>query len=106
MPRHRPKSAFTLLEMLAVITIIGIISAIAVSRVSQHALDAKRKCCLQYKADINAAVEKYLFDHNSLPSKLSDLEGEYYGSELPKCPVAGTAYQLDPLVGRVVGHDH
>lgn len=106
MARNRTHSGFTLLEMLAVITIIGIVSAIALTRVSQHALDAKKKCCLQYKADINAAIEKYQFEQGCLPSSLDDLEGEYYAAEVPPCPVNGSAYQMDSTLGRVEGHNH
>lgn len=106
MHRNHTITGFTLLEMLAVITIIGIIAAITVTRISQQALDAKKKCCLQYKGDINSAIERYFFDKGSFPNAVTDLEGEYYPDAIPKCPVTNQDYQMDAVVGRVLGHAH
>jgi general secretion pathway protein G len=106
MQRKRGHRAFTLLEMLAVITIIGIIASIVVTRVSYQAYEAKKKCCLQYKADINSAIERYHFDIGSYPASVSDLQGDYYPAELPKCPVTNLEYDMDATTGRVLGHAH
>jgi type II secretory pathway pseudopilin PulG len=92
--------------MLAVVTIIGIISAIVLSRVSHHALDAKKKSCLQYKGDINNAIELYRFEHGNSPATVDELQGTYYPEQLPKCPVTNTDYTIDATAGRVLGHDH
>lgn len=106
MYRHRTMTGFSLLEMLAAITIIGIISAIVLTRVSHHALDAKKKSCLQYKGDINNAIELYRFDFGTPPADLSDLEGTYYPQAIPPCPVTNLNYQIDGTAGRVIGHNH
>ena len=66
------RQAFSLLEMLAAVTIIAIIASIVVPRVSLHAFAAKKKACLQYRGDINSALERYLFDNGVPPTQLSD----------------------------------
>jgi type II secretory pathway pseudopilin PulG len=92
--------------MLAVITIIGIISAIVITRVSHHALDAKKKSCLQYKGDLNSAIETYRFEVGTPPAALNQLEGTYYPQTVPNCPVDNTPYTIDATAGRILGHNH
>jgi|CXWL01.1.fsa_nt_gi prepilin-type N-terminal cleavage/methylation domain-containing protein len=101
------RRAFSLLEMLAAVTIIAIIAAIVVPRIGLHAYAAKQKSCLQYRGDINAAIERYLFDNGVPPTQLSDLEnGDYYPGTIPNCPADNTAYTIDPSTNRIAGHNH
>lgn len=100
------QTGFSLLELLAVVTILGIIAAMAMSRVSAQALDAKKKCCLQYKGDINSAIEHYHFDHGVYPTTLSDLQGQFYAESIPNCPVDNSAYSIDSTTHRIQGHNH
>jgi prepilin-type N-terminal cleavage/methylation domain-containing protein len=100
------RPAFTLLEMLAVITIIGILAGLVISRVSVQAFEAKKKCCLQYKGDLNAAIEHFHFEQGTFPNDLSDLQGTYYPESIPQCPVDSAPYVMDPLSHRIQGHDH
>lgn len=92
--------------MLLVITIIGIISAMVLSRVSHHALDAKKKSCLQYRGDINNAIELFRFENGAVPNGLDELEGKYYPEAVPNCPVTNLPYAIDAATGRVQDHHH
>jgi prepilin-type N-terminal cleavage/methylation domain-containing protein len=105
---NRARRAFSLLELLAVVTLMGILAAIIIPRIGGSTLRAKIHACHQYRAEINAAAERYYFDHGSPPSRLSDLElnQEYFPDKAPYCPVTKEAYTLDATTGRVVGHDH
>ena len=85
---------------------MGITAAIIIPRISNQAFDAKKKCCCQYAADINSAIERYRFDQGAFPSSLSVLEGDYYPDVLPKCPVNNLDYTMDPVLFRVIGHQH
>jgi general secretion pathway protein G len=107
-PRRQPgRSGFSLLELLAVVTIMGILVVIAVPRVSLHASRAKIESNKQYKGDLNAAVERYYFETGAFPSDLSVLANtEYYPADIPNCPVDNTEYVIDATSHRVSGHDH
>ncbi|MBC8354271.1 MAG: prepilin-type N-terminal cleavage/methylation domain-containing protein [Planctomycetes bacterium] len=99
--------AFTLLEMLAGVTIIAIIASIVVPRVAFHAFSAKEEACSQYRGDLNAAIERYMFDHGAAPAQLSDLaNSNYYPADIPKCPADNTVYTMDPASQRISGHNH
>ena len=101
------RTGFSLLEMLAVVTLIGIIGAIIVPRISGHALDAKKKVCHQYVADINSALDRYWFDAGAFATNLSQIENnDYYPDAIPVCPVDGSTYTLDMTSHRISGHAH
>ncbi len=105
--RRQSKRGFSLLEMLAVVTLIGIIGAIIVPRISGQAFDAKKKVCHQYKADINTALDRYWFDNGAWATALSDIENNnYYPESIPNCPVDGVPYTIDATTHRIQGHAH
>lgn len=101
------RQAISLLELLAVVTIIAIIASIVVPRLATSTYTAKMKMCLQYRGDINSAIERYMFDKGTPPTQLSDLESDgYYSDTIPNCPADNTAYTIDSVTNRVSGHDH
>jgi prepilin-type N-terminal cleavage/methylation domain-containing protein len=104
----KKQHGFSLLELLAVVTILGIIAVVVVPRLGSSTATAKTKMCYQYKGDLNAAAEKYLFNEGKLPTKLSDLESnpEYFSEPIPLCPVTKKPYSFDSKTGRIVGHKH
>jgi general secretion pathway protein G len=99
---------FSLLELLAVITIIGIIAVVVVPRLGSSTYTSKIKMCNQYRADINAAAETYLFKEGKVPTKVGDLASnpDYFNDPIPNCPVTKKAYTFDSNTGRVAGHNH
>lgn len=102
--RHR-RRAFSLLELLAVTTIIGIVASVVLPRIGQSASKAKGKACLDYKAQLNVAGEKFFLTNGETPKVINQLEDDdYYGSEVPACPVDGSVYRLNPTTVRVIGH--
>lgn len=104
--RHKYRTAFSLLELLAVVTILGIIAALIVPRVNQGTDRAKDTTCHHNRAEINITVERYYLHNNTWPaSDLSDIGADldYFPDGLPACPVSGEAYRLDAN-HRVVGH--
>ena len=107
----RRKGAFTLVEILAVVVILGILAAVVVPRVLGSATAAKANACLQNKAVINTAVEKWYFEKGTWPlDALTDIgaDADYFPDGIPVCPVDDTAYALDAVSGnhRVDGHAH
>lgn len=101
--RRTRRAAFSLLELLAVVTILGIIAVIVIPRITASSSTAKTNACLQNKAEINSAVERYYFDNGSLPANTAALSS-YFPDGVPTCPVSGSAYSLDATTKRVSGH--
>jgi len=102
--RPKKKSGFSLLELLAVVTILGIIAAIIVPRVTSSSDTAKTKVRDHHKATINAAVERWYVDKSSWPAdNLSDIEADvaYFPDGIPTNPVDASAYTLNSTTHRV-----
>jgi type II secretory pathway pseudopilin PulG len=95
------------MELLAVVTILGIIAALIVPRVVTSGDTAKDKACHHNRAEINITVEQYYLHTGNWPaSNLSDIGADpnYFPDGLPTCPASGQPYRLDPATHRVVGH--
>ena len=63
----KPRPAFSLVELVMVVVIIGIISAIAVPRLTNAAGNAKRSALLQDLAVIRGAIDRYYAEHGQYP---------------------------------------
>ena len=109
-PKHtmiRCRGGFSLLELLAVVMIMGIMAAVIIPRIGTHTGKAKANVCAQYKADVNDALEKYYFDKGAWATSLNDIQSdEYYPTAIPVCPVDGSTYTIDAATHRIVGHSH
>jgi general secretion pathway protein G len=106
--RHAIRSAFSLMELIAVVAILGVIAALIVPRVISNLDVAKEKTCYHNRAEINITVERYYIHTGDWPANdLSDIGAneDYFPDGLPSCPLSGAAYQLDPDTHRVIGHD-
>ena len=98
------RRGFSLLELLAVVTILGIIAAIVVPRITSSADVAKSKANDHNRATINSAVERYYINENAWPANdLSDIGADvnYFPDGLPTNPVDGSAYTLNATTHRV-----
>ena len=101
--------AFSLLELLAVITLLGIIAVVVIPRIAISSSSAKLTADRQNIAEINSAVERYYWETGNWPANdLSDIKANlnYFPQGIPTCPVDGSTYALDPTTKRVTGHSH
>ncbi len=106
--RSRKRSAtrgFSLLELLAVVAILGVIAALIVPRVTTSTDTAKEKVDAHNRGVINAAVERYYLIEGSWPAL--DLNGigsdpDYFPDGIPTNPKNGAAYTLNATTHRVV----
>ena len=105
----RKGRGFTLVEILAVVVILGILAVVVVPRVLVSSVTAKTNACFQNKASINTAVEKWYFDKGAWPADaLTDIgaDADYFPDPIPACPVDSSVYALDMTTHRVTGHVH
>lgn len=94
--RNTSRQAFSLLELLAVVVILGILAAAIVPRVVTSTTDAKNSVHAHNMAEINAAVERYYIDNDGFPTDISDLEPDYLPDGVPAVPTDDTLeYTLD-----------
>ena len=99
------RRALSLLELLAVVVLLGIIALVVIPRINFTSATARENACFQNKAEINAAVERYRWDVGSLPTDVGDLnDPAYFPDGVPVCPVSGNPYALDATTKRVTGH--
>ncbi len=103
--RKQNERGFSLMELFAVVTILGIIAAIIVPRVTVSSHAAMTKIDDHNRATINAAVERWHLEKGAWPADdLSDIETDphYFPNGLPTNPTAnGTAYSLNATTHRV-----
>lgn len=74
----KKKQGFTIVELLAVIVILGILSMIAIGVVSQYVTYSKKKAYENYEKDLKVASKNYLMEH----ADLIPLEGSTFRIDL------------------------
>jgi len=104
------KKAFTLIEILFVIAVIGILAAIVIPRLMTSETAAKESACKANVANINTQIERWYFEKGSWPTiEQLAADSNYFPDGIPKCPVSGGDYGIDPNTHRVYvgnGHNH
>jgi general secretion pathway protein G len=103
------RGAYSLVEILAVVTLMGILALVLVPRFSGHTGQAKTNSCQVNKANIEVQVQLWYRQNGTWPaSDLSDIGGDpkYFPDGLPPCPVDGSRYELDTTRYQVRGHTH
>ena len=102
----RPKKGFTLVELLIVVSILGVLATIALPRIMGRAKTAKINACKTNVALINSQLELYYQNKGEWPNFLTDLDDpNYFPDELPNCPF-GTFYHYTMIIHRVFEHGH
>jgi prepilin-type N-terminal cleavage/methylation domain-containing protein len=105
----RRPTAFTLVELLIVVMLLGVLAAVIIPRVIASAAEAKKTACAQNVANINKQVERWRLEKGTWPKiNLSDIgaDPEYFPDGIPRCPVDGSQYTLNSSGYRVTGHSH
>ena len=99
--------AFTLVELLVVVMILGALAAIAVPRMISGATNAKIRACETNVDLINSQIELYFANENAWPTGLETVTGsaDYFPDGAPECPF-GTDYRYNATTHRIPNHTH
>jgi prepilin-type N-terminal cleavage/methylation domain-containing protein len=104
----RDRKAFSLVEMLVVVLIIGAIAVIAIPRITNTSKSAKDRICKTNVDLMNRQIELYHLASDSWPQKLKDVTENltYFPDGPPECPL-GWDYKINSENYRVIDHgDH
>src|SRR5687768_6889699 len=87
-------SAFTLLEIMIVVTLIGVLAAMAIPNIKKSMETAQAKVCITNLRNIEAAKIQWMGTANKTSADTpldEDLFGEdKFIRDKPKCPAGGT----------------
>jgi general secretion pathway protein G len=103
------KRAFTLVELMIVVLVLGVLTAIAIPRITGGAFNAGINACRKNVDIINSQIELYYSRAGSWPVDLGDVtkDPNYFPDGPPACPF-NTPYILVKTGGknRVPEHKH
>ena len=106
---HSRNHGVTLLEMLAVVVLVGIVAAIIVPRFGASSANAKAASCRVNIGNIEVQAELWFRNKGTWPAaNLSDLfaDSSYFPDGATTCPVDGSSYSFDAATEKVTGHAH
>ena len=103
MNMKKNKHAFTLIELMIVIAIIGILAAMAVPNFQQARERARQSKCYEYTALLTRTAEVYHTEKGHYPAKVEDMTPFLGGNRNFSCPSGGV---FAPLSGSGVGADN
>ncbi len=89
--RNRRTLGFTLIELIIVISIIGILLGVAVPLYSIHLRRAHEAALKQDLKTLRDAIDQYTQDKNKAPQSLADVVSAGYLSKIPVDPMTNSA---------------
>ncbi len=89
--RREQQSGFTLIELIVVVTIIGILAAVAVSNVKWAQTKARESALRHDLFEMRKSIDDYYADKQKYPDSLQVLQQEHYLRNIPKDPMTNKA---------------
>jgi len=97
------------MELLAVVTLLGILAAVVIPRFAGQSDQAKTAACDVNRGNIEVQTQLWFRNKGTWPTAdLGDIGSnpDYFPDGLPKCPFDGSDYRFDSMTQRVTGHQH
>ncbi len=94
---RRGQQGFTLIEMIIVISIVMILTSIAVPVFKMHVLHAREAVLKEDLYSIRQCIDQYTQDKNKAPQSLDDLVTAGYLHALPKDPFTDSNQTWEPV---------
>ena len=91
MVRTRSQKGFTLIELIVVVTIIGILAGVAISNVKWAQQKAREAALRHDLFEMRKAIDDYYADKQKYPSNLEELKSAKYLRAIPKDPISQQA---------------
>jgi len=87
----RGAAGFTLLELMIVVTIIGVLATIAQPMFRNAVIQAREAALRENLYVLRDAIDKYYADNDKYPQNLAELAEKRYMRRLPKDPITGSS---------------
>lgn len=95
MLKRKNEKGFTLIEMLIVLLVISVLLIIMIPNITKNQSSIQTKGCEAFVKTVQAQVQAYQIDHNSIPGSVEILATEGYLNET-SCP-NGDKIQISTL---------
>lgn len=84
---HKDNRGFTLVELMVVVVIIGVLTAIAIPVYNKSTEKAEAEACKANLRMIDSAIQQYKMNNDGKEPTIDDLKG-YFVDGIPRCPSA------------------
>jgi len=86
--------AFTLVELMVVVLILGALAFVAIPRMGESVTNAKAKTCRENIRNLNAAIELKYLENGSYSNDLHVIskDANLFPDGQPVCPISNSSY--------------